>query len=48
MPGIVLDPFMGTGTTLKVALGMGFSAIGVDLSRESLREFNKLSGSLFA
>jgi DNA modification methylase len=48
MSGIVLDPFMGTGTTLKVALRMGFSAVGVDLSGESLREFKKLSGSLFA
>ena len=31
MPGIVLDPFMGTGTTLDVAKRMGRSAIGVDL-----------------
>lgn len=31
IPGVVLDPFMGTGTTLKVALRMGRSAIGVDL-----------------
>jgi adenine specific DNA methylase Mod len=32
MPGVVLDPFMGTGTTLKAALGMGRSSIGVDLA----------------
>jgi DNA modification methylase len=31
MPGVVLDPFMGTGTTLDVAHRMGRSAIGVDL-----------------
>ena len=31
MPGVVLDPFMGTGTTLDVARDMGRSAIGVDL-----------------
>lgn len=29
--GVVLDPFMGTGTTLKTANGMGRDAIGVDL-----------------
>lgn len=30
-PGVVLDPFMGTGTTLEVAESMNRSAIGVDL-----------------
>jgi DNA modification methylase len=30
-PGIVLDPFMGTGTTLRAAAAVGRSAIGVDL-----------------
>jgi DNA modification methylase len=29
--GIVLDPFVGTGTTLRVANRMGRSAIGIDL-----------------
>src|ERR1700733_6143164 len=29
--GVVLDPFMGTGTTLKVALALERDAIGVDL-----------------
>ena len=33
-PGIVLDPFMGTGTTLRAALAAGRSAIGVDLCVE--------------
>lgn len=30
-PGIVLDPFAGTGTTLAVATGHGRDAIGIDL-----------------
>lgn len=32
--GVVLDPFMGSGTTIRVALAMGYSAIGIDLNRE--------------
>ncbi|WP_414657254.1 DNA-methyltransferase [Deinococcus sp. VB343] len=32
VPGVVLDPFMGTGTTLEVASRMGRSSIGVDLN----------------
>lgn len=31
-PGIVLDPFMGTGTTLRAAAIAGRSGIGVDLA----------------
>jgi len=30
-PGVVLDPFAGTGTTLKVAAARGRAAFGVDL-----------------
>lgn len=30
-PGVVMDPFMGSGTVLEVAARMGFSSIGVDL-----------------
>lgn len=33
-PGIVLDPFMGTGTTLRAALTARRSAVGVDLAHE--------------
>lgn len=33
-PGIVLDPFMGTGTTLRAAQAVGRSGIGVDLAQE--------------
>ena len=29
--GVVSDPFMGTGTTLRTAVKEGFDAIGVDL-----------------
>jgi DNA modification methylase len=37
VPGVVLDPFMGTGTTLRTALQMGRSGIGVDLAVEEVR-----------
>ena len=36
-PCIVLDPFLGSGTTAKVALQMGRHAIGIDLSEQYLR-----------
>lgn len=32
--GIVLDPFMGSGTTLKAARAEGHRSIGIDLERE--------------
>lgn len=32
--GVVLDPFLGSGTTIRVALAMDYSAIGIDLNRE--------------
>lgn len=37
-PGVVLDPFMGTGTTLDIASRMGRSAIGVDLDISQVKE----------
>lgn len=37
-PGVVLDPFMGTGTTLDVANQMNRSAIGVDLDTSQAKE----------
>jgi len=33
-PGIVLDPFMGTGTTLRAAEAAGRSSVGVDLAND--------------
>lgn len=38
MPGVVLDPFAGTGTTMRVALAMGRSAVGVDLDTSKIPE----------
>ena len=38
VPGVVLDPFMGTGTTLDVANLMGRSAVGVDLDLSQAKE----------
>jgi len=35
-PGVVLDPFCGSGTTLQVAREMGYRAIGIDLAKSSL------------
>lgn len=32
--GVVLDPFVGSGTTMKVALSSNREAIGIDISRE--------------
>lgn len=41
--GVVLDPFLGGGTTARVALNMGHSVIGIDLKREfCLYSINKL------
>ncbi len=34
-PGVVLDPFAGSGTTLAVATGHGRDAIGVDLDERN-------------
>jgi DNA modification methylase len=35
--GVVLDPFVGSGTTLEVAVRNGRSAIGIDLNPDSTR-----------
>ena len=35
---VVLDPFAGSGTTLRAALRLGCTAIGTDISREYLEE----------
>lgn len=35
--GIVLDPFSGTGTTMKVAFELNRKSIGIDLSNEYIK-----------
>ncbi len=35
--GIVLDPFSGTGTTMKVAYELGRKSVGIDLSDEYIK-----------
>lgn len=41
-PGMVLDPFAGSGTTVEVADSMGLSAVGVDISPpDDLRRFTE-------
>lgn len=35
--GVVLDPFSGTGTTMKVAYELGRKSIGIDLSEEYIK-----------
>ena len=34
---VVLDPFLGSGTTMKVARELGFSCIGIDLNPEYIQ-----------
>ena len=36
-PGVVLDPFAGTGTTMLAALALGRVGVGVDLSADYCR-----------
>ncbi len=45
-PGIVLDPFAGTGTTLAVATGHGRTAIGIDLDHTNLELARQRIGPL--
>ena len=46
-PGVVLDPFAGTGTTLSVATGHGHSAIGIDLDERNVKLVRERVGELF-
>lgn len=39
--GIVLDPFVGTGTTCKVAYDMGRKSVGIDLAHTYLQLANE-------
>lgn len=36
-PAIILDPFVGSGTTVATAIGLGRYGVGIDLSEEYLR-----------
>ncbi len=46
-PGLVLDPFAGTGTTLAVAHGHGRDAIGIDIDEGSAELARDRVGPLF-
>jgi len=46
-PGVVLDPFAGTGTTLAVAAGHGYNAIGIDLDGRNVDLAVERIGGLF-
>jgi DNA modification methylase len=37
----VLDPFMGSGTTLAVALGLGRKGLGIELNAEYIELANE-------
>lgn len=37
-PAVVLDPFVGSGTTARTALELGRQAVGVDISAQYLKE----------
>ena len=41
--GIVLDPFAGLGTTLKVALELGRNAIGIEFESKVCRDYKEES-----
>lgn len=46
-PGVVLDPFAGSGTTLAVAHGHGRTAIGIDLNDDNEHLIRDRVGGLF-
>ena len=46
-PGIVLDPFGGSGTTLAVATGRGHHAIGIDLDPRNVALARDRVGPMF-
>lgn len=46
-PGVVLDPFAGSGTTLAVAVGHGRNAIGIDLDERNVELARDRVGPMF-
>ena len=46
-PGLILDPFAGSGTTLAVAQGHGHDAIGIDLDERNLELARERVGPMF-
>lgn len=42
--GIVLDPYLGSGTTMEVAHGLGRSCVGIDLDRRNVHLVNERMG----
>jgi DNA modification methylase len=46
-PGIVLDPFAGSGTTLRMALGNGRSSIGIDLDERNAELARERVGPMY-
>ncbi|MCP4489651.1 MAG: site-specific DNA-methyltransferase [Gammaproteobacteria bacterium] len=44
--GVVLDPFLGSGTTASVAIAMGHSAVGIELNQEFCEHAATQLGSL--
>lgn len=48
VPGIVLDPFVGSGTTLQVANELGLRSIGLDLSHSYLDNQAKVRSGIGA
>ncbi len=44
--GLVLDPFLGGGTTMGVALAMGHPVIGIDLSPEFCAHVGRQMGNV--
>jgi len=46
-PGVVLDPFAGSGTTLSAATGNGHAAIGIDLDERNVDLARERVGPMF-
>ena len=46
LPGIVFDPFVGSGTTLQVAKELGLRSIGLDISHSSLDKQAKVRSGI--